>query len=254
MIEQMPVHEVPLWLREAAEDKRGEMPIQQILENSLYYPASGENGTPVKYLGGNVHSFLYADYGISVKCMLLNMYGTGKDCGFLGYSLVRHKDVFHGELYPEWWAPEFAPTQSELDKGFCDQTRMPWEVAAHWTVWRRLDDYPETHGPELFSFFFGCAEMSKFYQALYTRYQIKPLVLAVIQPGSFGGEWERTEAESSMFRRVISANPAGMPDYLLYGGFGPERCYNEPCWKAYMGERLVQLPERWAGLWRLAGE
>jgi len=244
----MPLKDIPGWLRIAAESSECHVPLPDLLEDSLYYPASGVNGTPVKYLGGNVHSFIYADYSITVEGMLQNMYGTEKDCGFLGYTLLRHRDILHGELFPEGWKPDYSPTEEQLQKGLSSGTRHPMETAGHWTIWQRLKEYPETHGPELFSFLYVYGEMSKVYQALYTKYRKRPLVLAIIQPGCFGGEWERTEDEDSMFKKVLSANPAGMPDFLLYGGYGGD-WFDTPCWKEYEGKRLVQLPERRAGLW-----
>ncbi len=37
--------------------------LTEILEESLYYPASGFQGAPIEYLAGNFLSFVYADYG-----------------------------------------------------------------------------------------------------------------------------------------------------------------------------------------------
>ena len=38
-------------------------PIRLLLRDSLYYPSSGFDGTPVKYLAGKILSFVYVDYG-----------------------------------------------------------------------------------------------------------------------------------------------------------------------------------------------
>jgi len=249
MVEALPVLPVPSWFQREIGMDEGSLPIPEILSDSLYYPASGLNGTPVKFLGGNVHSFVYADYGIPVKAMLSNLHGLDKDSGFKGFSLVREREVLHRELFPEDVRYDFIPTKRQIENGRCSMTRHPEETAGHWSIWQRQMEYPDAHGPELFSFLYICGEMSRVYQALYTKLRKRPLVLAIIQPGCFGGEWERTEDEDSMFKRVLSANPAGMPDYLLYGGYGGD-WYDKPCWKDYEGKRLVQLPERRAGLWK----
>jgi len=251
LIEEMPLQEIPDWLKNAADSPGCDVPLPDLLNESLYYPASGLNGTPVKYLGGNVHSFVYADYGIPVKSMLMNMYGTEKDCGFLGYFLLKHRDIPYEELFPHGWEPPLSPVYKHLEEGL--GARHSMEPAGHWTVWQRLEEYSETHGPALFSFLYVHGEMSKVYQALYTRYLRRPLILAIIQPGCFGGEWERTEDEDSFFKIVITSNPAGMPDYLLYGGLGGD-WYKEPCWKEYEGKRLTELPERRAGIWGVSNE
>jgi len=92
--------------------------------------------------------------------------------------------------------------------------------------------------------------MSAIYQGLYCRLSISPRVLAIIQPGSIGGEWESVTTDDSFFKKVVCSNAAGLPDYLLHGGYG-QGYYERACWQEYDGERIVQLPERYAGLWKL---
>ena len=94
------------------------------------------------------------------------------------------------------------------------------------------------------------ARCSAIYQGLYCRLRVAPLILAIIQPGALGGEWEMVDADDSFFKKVVRSNPAGMPEYLLYGGLGERGSYAEPCWHEYRGKRIVQLPERYAGLWK----
>ena len=250
MISAMPVMEMPAWLREISE--RGEcerFPLMEILQDSLYYPAAGLNGTPVKFLGGNIFSFIYADYGVSNREFLRNLNGTGRDCGFLGYSSVLQRELRVGEIVPQGWVPPLLPDNSYDRRLLLDQERQ-CDAYGHWSVWSRKPDFPPEHGPEAFSFLYLGGEMTCVYQTLYNRHAIKPKVLAIIQPGSgFGGGWEHTEGNQSFFKRVVQHNSAGMPEYLLCGGFGS--FYEEACWSEYRGERLIQLPERQAGLWRL---
>ena len=104
MIECMPVKQTPDWLRSIASgEKETGLPLGSILCNSLYYPACGLNGTPVKFLGGNIHSFIYADYGTTRQAFLRNLQGTCIDCGFRGYRLIRQMDIHTGDLAPEGW-------------------------------------------------------------------------------------------------------------------------------------------------------
>jgi hypothetical protein len=92
--------------------------------------------------------------------------------------------------------------------------------------------------------------MSALYQGLYLRLAIAPRMLAIIAPGTMGGEWEEVESDDAFFRSVVYANPAGMPDYLVNGGYGSEVRYANPCWSDYGGAPLARLPERSAGVWR----
>ncbi|MEA3265431.1 MAG: hypothetical protein U9P42_00615 [Candidatus Fermentibacteria bacterium] len=250
MIAAMPLQATPGWLSAiAAGEMKTGFPLHSILQSSLYYPASGLNGTPVKYLGGNIHSFIYADYGVSKGEFIRNLIGTGEDCGFKGYQWVRQMDIHRGDLVPRGWQAPLIPN-GKWSPLYNERDCIPF---GHWSVWKRKADFPPEHGPDVFSFLFLGGEMSAVYQALYTRNKLKPRVLAIIQPGCMGGEWESVSSESSFFKRVIQANPAGIPDYLLYGGFG-RGYYEHPCWKEYEGKRLVQLPERYAGLWKMDRE
>ena len=226
------------------------VPLRNILYDSLFYPACGLNGTPVKYLGGNIHSFIYADYGVSRSMFLKNLHGTGRDCGFKGYRLVRQMDLHRDQLVPRGWIPPLVPEPS-FDTVRLNAVEASADPFCHWSVWRRKRNLSHSHGPEAFSFLFVCGEMSAVYQGLYTNNGMKPKVLAIIQPGCMGGEWENPESDDSFFRKVVRANPAGMPEYLLHGGFG-RGFYEKPCWKDYGGEMLIRLPERYAALWRLS--
>lgn len=255
MINEMPMMEMPAWLREISErGESDEFPLLEILQDSLYYASAGKNGTPVKFLGGNILSHIYADYGVSRREFLNDLNGTGKDCGFLGYSSLLQRDIRVGEIVPRGWIPPLLPDNS-YDRRFLLEQERRCDPFGHWSVWKRKPDFPPEHGPEAFSFLYFGGEMSCVYQAIFNRHAIKPKVLTIIQPGSgFGGGWEHTEGNNSFFKRVVQSNPAGMPEYLLFGGFGCRSFYEEPCWKEYQGERLVQLPERQAGLWRLSDD
>lgn len=242
----------PDWLEEVL--RRGHrkgLPLRQILHQSLFYPACGLNGTPVKYMSGNIHSFIYADYGVSRIALLKNLHGVKSECGFRGYKLASQMDICRDQLVPVDWRPRLTPEPSgeTLELNIKEASTEPF---CHWSVWRRMTGFGPNHGPEAFSFLFIGGEMSAVYQGLYCYNRIKPKVLALIQPGCMGGEWENPCSDLSFFKEVIRSNPAGMPDYLLYGGFGGRSYFENPCWSEYLGKKLTQLPERYAGLWGLS--
>jgi len=123
-------------------------------------------------------------------------------------------------------------------------------------VWQRDESADNDVGPEIFSFFFLAGEMSAVYQGLYSRNNIAPKILSIIQPGAMGGEWECVTSDNSFFKKVVKANPAGMPEYLLHGGFGDGKGglgdpYPIPCWKENEGPKITRLMERYAGIWKL---
>ena len=250
VIPQIPTRPQPKWLTDIAQGDR-EFRLRDILEDSLYYPACGLNGTPIKYLAGNVHSFVYADYMVPKNEYLRNINGTDADSGCSGYHTVLQREIFQDDIVPRGWTPLLVPRDQAA------QERILWgqrgcEPFGHWSVWRRDEDKPASHGPDMFSLLYLGGEMSAVYQGLYCRLGISPAILAIISPGALGGEWEGVPSNDSFFKKSVQLNPAGMPGHLIYGGFG-RGFYEYPCWTEYHGERIVQLPERYAGLWKFAG-
>ena len=58
MIDSLPINPTPEWLQNACKENNNDyFPLQDILRNSLYYPASFFDGFPIKHLSGNFHSF-----------------------------------------------------------------------------------------------------------------------------------------------------------------------------------------------------
>ena len=240
--------ECPKWLLDISEDSP--FPgLEKILPDSLYYPACGFNGTPVKYLSGNIYSFVYADYGITRDDFLDHLKGKGEDDGFMHYHLVCQREVSRDEIMPA----------NNMDKEKLSQMEKESEPFGHWSVWQRNDKVCCDAGslPLRFSFFFLAGEMSATYQGLYYQKNIVPRILAIIQPGGDSGRgWESPDNNDSFFKEVVSSHKKGLPPYLLYGGFGGPEYYECACWQEYRCDtckcaRVAQLPERYASLWRL---
>jgi hypothetical protein len=243
----------PVRLTELNSDSilRSRFPLGELLRNSLFYPSSAFDGDPVKHLAGYIHSFIYVDYG-HTEGELLEVLKTR---GFSGYEPIATRSVTEQELTPNGWTPQ-AP--NHLDG---DQTRYrDWWIKQPfclWTVFQRCDDRPHSHGPVRFSLLYLCADGAAAYQALYIANAIAPKAIAVIQPGhSFGGNWTNFEDPQQILARTVAANPAGKPEFLLYGGYGSRDYYRQPCWPEY-SEHVCFLDKHdggTIGLWRLKPE
>jgi len=250
MIKELPTQNQPQWLRDIAAGNK-DFCLKNLLVDSLYYPACGLNGTPVKYLAGNVLSFVYTDIRITKEEYLDNLNGNGEDCGCMGYHWILQREIFREDIVPRgWWAP-ILPTEEDDILKRLEREERNCRPFGHWSVWQRNADRSANYGPELFSILYFGGEMAAIYQGLYNRLNIRPMILAIIQPGGgIDGGWD---CDGSFFEKVVRANEAGMPRYLLCGGTtGDPGSYNSPYLREYRGERIIQLPERCAGLWRLA--
>lgn len=248
MIENLPLAIENAWLSraDATSIVREPFPLHEVLRESLYYPSCGFDGDPVQFLGGNVLSFVYVDYG-KTRAELDAALSIG---GFSGYEAIATRSVGVGELAPNGWTPS-EPLPGDGDPGrFRDAMKQPF---CSWSILQRRQNYPPRHGPSRFSLLYLCADGVAAFQALYVANGITPSVVAIIQPGhGFGRNWTNYEDPRQIFARSVLQNPAGMPRVLLYGGIGKTEFYREPCWPNY-AQRVCFLRKTGGGtigVWR----
>jgi len=240
MLAELPAIVASRWLSDltATSIEWEPLPLIQLLEDSLYYPSSGLDGDPIKYMAGNILSFIYADYSLPKNSVLKALTGAG----FRGYELLASRDVFKLA-----WELE----RQERDLRWLKDTdgspsshawiRKDTEPFCIWSVFQRQDNFPDTHGPLRFSLLYLCAEGVAAFQSLYIANSISPMAVAVIQPGhSFGGNWTDFTDPKKIFSRSVQQNPAGQPSILLC-------LYDEPCWPNY--GRNVCFRGRRIGVW-----
>lgn len=206
---------------------REPFPLHELLRGSLYYPSCGFDGDPVRFLGGNVLSFVYVDYGKTREELDHNLRGGG----FSGYELIATRSVASDELTVAGWAPlEPLPIDGDPAR-YREWMKQPF---CTWCIFQRRDNYSSSHGPRRFSLLYLSADGVAAFQALYVANGISPTVVAIIQPGhGFGRNWTNFEDPQQIFARTVLQNPAGLPRVLLYGGIGDTNSYREPCWSNY---------------------
>ncbi len=245
MIQQLSVTSEPEWLRLASESilAKREFPLQHVLRESLYYPASAFDGDPVAYLGGNILSFIYVDYGYTRDELHVQLTNPG----FLGYEIIAQRDVTEDELTPRGWRPTLPSRADGNPSSYKSWIKQPF---GYWVIFQRLPQRPESHGPLRFSLVYLCADGVATFQALFVTNGAVPRAVAVIQPGhSFGLNWTNFGDRSKIFARSVLDNPAGAPELLLYGGAGGKHRYLVPCWPEY-SESLGFLGDTSIGVWR----
>ncbi|MBC8386388.1 MAG: hypothetical protein H8E09_00940 [Gammaproteobacteria bacterium] len=242
MLSLLPNIAVPNWLTNLSIDtiKSEPFPLDQVLQDSLFYPSSGFDGDPVRYLAGNILSFIYVDYGYSHEEFMNAL----DNPGFLGYDLIANRSVAEKELTPRGWRPT-PPTGSDgAPPRYRDWIKTPF---CSWLLFQRSEDVSASHGPYRFSLLYLCADGAAAFQALYVANSMAPKVVAVIQPGhGFGGNWTNFEDPDQVFARSVLENPVGIPEFLLFGGIGRRNDYRESCWSNYR-EHLCFLDKAGGG-------
>ena len=249
MLSELPTVDVPEWLAELSSTSmriESPFPLRELLHDSLYYPASGFDGDPVKHLVGNILSFVYVDYGYSRDELIDEL----RDHGFRGYDLVAQRSVTERELAPQGWRPT-PPAPSDGDPSlYRDWIKDPF---CEWLVFQRCEDVPADYGPAHFSLLYLCADGVAAFQALYIANSIVPKAVAIIQPGhAFGCNFTNFEDPRKILARsVLRYNPSGQPQLLLYGGMGRRDWYcSKPCWPGY--ENFVcclRKSDAYIGVW-----
>ena len=246
MVDTIPRGAEPHWLSRidtATIDE--DFPLREVLVDSVYYPASGVHGEPVRFLSENFGSFVYVDYGVERESLLATVSGGG----FLGYDLVARRTLSERELAPSGWAP-IRPSREDGDPAKYRGTGWIKSPFCEWLVFQRKDEYDESHGARRFSLLYLCADGVAAFQALYVQNEVSPAAIAIIQPGTgFGGNWTDFTDPDKILARTVMDNPAGPPAYLLYGGSGGLQFYQEPCWPTY-SQGLGFLGESSIGVWR----
>jgi hypothetical protein len=241
--------DTPKWLAFAASGKVVPqdfvVPLRSILADSLYYPCGGFDRSPIELFSGNILSFVYVDYWIEKRQYLESIPRM-----LLGYREIFHKELSYDDVNQNSSFPFEKPPRL-IDQILHNQKRFPFFCC--WGVWKKEDYlaapkfwYCEAfplwrHGPKLISLIYLAAEASLVYHALYCSFSIAPKILFINNPGSKGGEWENIEWNYSFFKKVVSSNSAGMPQYLYSSPRGYAR---RACWDGYdiqVTDKLWQL-------------
>ncbi len=228
MLPELTESPVPSWLANAKlEDP---IPIGQLLSGSVFYPASGFDGRPVKYLAGFSHSFVCADWHISRQEVLANL------DSFKGYRLLFSRFVEKEELcFNSYRAIPFKTTyyMGEFKQTTDHPQHIHWprgfQPFAEWAVYERLPGFDKDHGPERFSLLFVGGEGVKTFQELYLSNNCTPSTLVLIKSDAFTGNWTQFFDPQRVLARCVTQNPAGSPEYLL-AQYGDDKTSPWPTW------------------------
>ena len=214
---------LPTWLEEITPETFSEsFSIDTVLKDSLYYPAAGLDDSAEKYFGGLFYSFVHVDYQQSKEELKSKL---KEDDWCKGYTVLCEREITEEEISLTFHKE--AP-HGELGK---DLGGQPFCL---WSILQRDDELTDEHGPLRFSFLHLNTEGVAAFQALYVKNNIAPKGIAIIQPGTgFGNNWTAFENPSEPLAKAVLNNPAGQPEYLLYGGWGRISFYTEPCWPTF---------------------
>jgi len=195
------------------------VPLDDLLRDSVYYPASRTDGKPIalcntvwRRLG--VNSYVYCDFDLSVQEFLADTHTMH------GYHVLAHRHLDPSEYVPAGWTLEMAPERGDCRRGGYWDTFLGHGGPRHcacWVVFERDADMSPVHGPERLSVLYVCGEGIATFQQLYCSRGIAPKMLCFIQCWGFAGNWTDFSACGAPFHRTLVKYRECTPEWLCFG-------------------------------------
>ena len=216
----------------------GNLPLDSLLDNSVYYPASGYDGDLIRLFNKiltekGVRSFVYCDYESTEEKVISNARSHMR-----GYHILAHRSVDISELLGPG-----ADSRYLLPVGRCQKAKRGDGFFCHWFIFERDRSFAESHGPERFSLMYICAEGVSAYELLYSSRGIAPKCVAIIQPGEgFGGNWTDFHKVGAPLYQALKRNPGGLPEMIVNGGNWERdwsRGYEDLSWEEYQAGECI---------------
>lgn len=177
-IKMLQQRKMPSWLFNVKDYKDlDKISIKSILENSLFYPASGRDGDPIKYLGGYIHSFIYADNGVTEKKLINSLENENRN--FLGYHV------------------EFIKSGTFIR-------------CSTYIILKRISSFDDKFGPGRISLLFVHDDLMDAFKNLYSDNGKCPEIIALIKSG-----WMFSDNLSGDGELAKAVNETGRPTYML---------------------------------------
>ena len=216
---------MPDWLNKL--NSATDLPLTQLLAESVYYPASIDDYYPIYAYSGFSYSFVYVDPHIHKQPEYQKL---------RGYQLVYSREVAREELCNKPYVALFpTPKDGNLEK-LAEMSHLPdWagndgKPFALWQIYERIQTF-NWGDPERISVLRITGEGIATYQALYYSNFVKPLLL--FNMCCTCCTWSIFEKRGGFFNKTVLANPAGIPNYMS----GRERL-GGPIWDGY--ERRIE--------------
>ena len=196
--------------------KNGPIPMDNLLKDSVYYPASRLDGRPIEFCNTiwrqlGVNSFVYADFDVSERELMDDVLGPRSLCG---YRVLGHRRLRPEEYIPAGWKLEMVG--GKYWDTFLGSKDAPQHYA-HWVVFERKETKNITHGPDRLSLLFVCGEGLATFQQLYCSRGIAPKMACAIQCWGFAGNWTDFTAPGAPFYKTLMKYRHCIPEWLCIG-------------------------------------
>lgn len=215
--------------------------VLEILNNSIFYPASGIDGTAIKLMHKFSKSFVHVDYSMS-KDQLYN--ALENDLILPGYQLIGSKEIDMHELNPSGDQPELTFTPHEKNRLKMDfiHQRFKGEMVqpfALWSVfeWDESQENTVVNPPKYkqISLLHIAGEAAITFEILYRQNKINPKGVVLIDTAEgIGDNWtEFTNPNARLFQSIQQnalENKIPMPPLVLERALS---IFSDSVWPSY---------------------
>jgi len=214
------------------------IPMKELLEDSVYYPACYTDGRPIKYCNTiwrklGVNSFVYCDFLMSEDKFLYQLKTVH------GYHVLAHRSLSRDEYIPEGWRLELVRKDKDRYWDTFLGTREDFPPFAHWAVFERNSDRNPMHGPERFSLIYIGGEGLAAFQQLYCHHHIAPKMLCFIQCWGFAGNWTDFTNPDAPFAATLRKYKECIPEHICIGAYDEIQGVLRIRGTEYLGARFV---------------
>lgn len=229
MCKEIEKMEMPKWLSEG--DFNFE--VRKVLDNSLFYPACGYDGGPVKRFMGNVYSFFYVCYHPSCKSERILRLIERR--GFKGYHIIKYQILKPEDLGFSLWFRKYNKAFEEYFDRY--RAHKYEDFCCEWFVFERDPEFDENHNPMRFSFIYMWAEAVTAYKDVYLANNIKPKIITILHPGwkhpDMPGGYEEFLDKDKVFAKLVFSRKDLLPDYLITWKYFRSSYTIEQIWDGY---------------------
>lgn len=176
--------------------------LNEILENSIFYPASGIDTTHIKTLSECV-SLVHIDYSVPENEVKRDLNEAFRG---VRYKLIGLRHIAESELTPNGFAPNNFPLKdSEKDRmDFMNKAKSTHKPFCFWAIYEITETLTAitTGKVEKFSLLHIGGEACATFNALYVSNNINPKAVATLIPSEgCGDNWTKfTDPEYRLFR------------------------------------------------------
>lgn len=193
------------------------IPMKDLLEGSVYYPACDTDGRPMKYCNTiwrklGVNSFVYCDFAMP-EGKLLDQLRTVR-----GYRILAHRSLYREEYIPEGW--ELGISEKDASRYFdtlYGNTSKGIATYVHWVVFETASRKNSVFRPKRISLIYVGGEGVATFQQFYCHHHVAPKMLCFIQCWGWAGNWTDFTDPDAAFAATLRHHPECIPEYVCIG-------------------------------------